>query len=157
MKKLVKKNRILVGIGVMVLALLIVSQAIAWGPQGMGMNPGKGWIANLKLTQKQTQKINILRQKFMHDTLAMRSKLASARVELRTLFTQTGVDNTQLKTKHNEILNLQKALQAKWFEFRLAVRKLLTPEQLAQASLGWGPGMGRHYGRMGYCRRMTLQ
>lgn len=92
----------------------------------------------------------------MRDTLAARSKLVSVRVELQTLFAQADVDDTKLKAKHDEMLRLQKVLQEKQFEFRLAVRKFLTPEQLAQASLGWGQAMGR-YGRNGRCRRMMSQ
>ena len=151
-----KKRNILVVGGILGLALLIVSQAVAWGPRGMGMGPGVGWMSNLNLTQEQTNELNSLRQNFMKDTLATRSKLASVRVELQTLFAQADVDDARLKAKHGEMLKLQRELQEKRFEFRLAVRKILTPEQLAQASLGWGRGMGRH-GRMGRCRRMMMQ
>ncbi len=158
MNRLMKKRNILVvgGIVGLVLAILIVSQAIAWGPRGMGMGPGMGWMAYLNLTQEQATKLNSLRQNFLKDTLATRSKLATVRVELQTLFAQAGVDDARLRAKHGEMLKLQRELQEKRFEFRLAVRKILTPEQLAQASLGWGRGMGR-YGRMGRCRRMLTQ
>jgi len=156
MRTWMKKKRIYIMGSILGMALLFASQAVAWGPHGMGMNPGMGWMSNLNLTQEQTTKLNTLRQRFMQDTLAARSKLASVRVELQTLFAQADVDDDKLKAKHGEMLKLQRELQEKRFEFRLAARKFLTPEQLTKASLGWGKRMGRH-GRKGYCGRMRSQ
>jgi len=156
MKTLMKKKTIFITGSILGLALLIVSQAVAWGPRGRGVNTGTAWISSLNLTREQTVKLNNLRQKFMKDTLSTRSKLSSVRVELQTLFAQADADNTRLKAKHDEMLKLQRELQEKRFESRLAVRKFLTPEQLAQASLGRGRGMG-NYRKMGRCRRMMMQ
>ena len=46
-----------------------------------------------------------------------------------------------MKAKQEEILNLRSKLQEKGANLRLEVRKVLTPEQLAQLPT-FGPGMG---------------
>ena len=55
-------------------------------------------------------------------------------------------DQAAIKAKQKEIFNLQTQLQEKATSFRLEVRKVLTPEQLAQlpAIVSQGAGFGHH-------------
>lgn len=147
----------------LILSLLIVSQVMAWGPRngnpamnGMGM----GWMSNLNLTQDQNVKLMELRQNFLKETTETRSKLAAMRIEFQSLFAQQGADEEKLKAMHTKMLDSQRKLQEKRFDFRLAMRKILTPAQLAMMSQGcglmggdgMGPGtMGRGHGRPNGC------
>ncbi len=143
----------------LIMSLLMVSQVMAWGPRngnsamnGMGM----GWMSNLNLTQDQKVKLAELRQNMMKETTTTRSKLAALRIEIRTLFTQQNADEEKLKAMHSEMLTLQKKLQEKRFTYRLAMRKILTTQQLAMLSQGRGfigsHGMGSGFMRKGHGR-----
>ena len=143
----------------LIMSLLMVSQVMAWGPRngnsamnGMGM----GWMSNLNLTQDQKVKLAELRQNILKETTTTRSKLAALRIEFRTLFAQQNAVEAKLKAMHAEMLALQKKLQEKRFEFRLAMREVLTPAQLAMLSQGrrfmGGRGMGSGYMRQGHGR-----
>ena len=103
-------------------------------------------MSNLNLTQDQRAKLAELRQNFLKDTTETRSKLAATRIEFRSLFAQ-GADEKKLRALHVKMLDLQRKLQEKRFEFHLAMRKILTPGQLATLSQGRG-FMGGH-GMMG--------
>jgi Spy/CpxP family protein refolding chaperone len=136
------------------------------GSQGMGMGMkngrgmvGMGWVSNLNLSQEQKTKLAKLRQKFMMDTLETRSKLAAKRVELRTLFTQSGINSAKLKTTYKELLTLQMQMMERRFDFRLAMRGVLTPDQLSRISFGHSKGMGMMGRRGGMCQcgRMRMQ
>lgn len=137
----------------LVISLLIVSQAMAFGPGGMGAC----WNANLTLTAEQSAKVTSLRQKFQSETFELRKKLMVKRFEFRTLFSQPNVDESKLKKNHEELLSLQKALQEKRFDHRLAMRKILTHEQLVMLSnrqgfMGGSAMMDRGF-RNGHCGR----
>lgn len=148
-----------------IMSLLMASQVMAWEPCNGHPNMssmGAGWMSNLNLTQDQRAKLAELRQNFLKDTTETRSKLAATRVELRALFAQ-GAGGKKLKALHAKMLDLQRKLQERRFEFRLSMRKILTPGQLAMLPQGRG-FMGGHgpmasgfmrraHGRHGGCCR----
>ena len=123
------------------ISLLIVSQAMAFGPGRMG----DFWNTNLKLTTAQSAQMNTLRQKFQRETLELRKKILVERLEYRTLLSQPNADESKLRKSYESFLLLQKAFQEKRFDHRLAMRKILTPEQLAMLPAGrCGNRMGRN-------------
>ncbi len=149
----------------LIMSLLMVSQVMAWGPRNgnPAMNgKGMGWMSRMNLTQDQKVKLMELRQNLLKETTETRSKLAAMRVEFKSLFAQQGADEEKLKAMHARMLNLRTKLQEKRFAFRLAMRKILTPTQLAMLSQGRGlmsgHGMGsgtmrKGHGRYNGCRQ----
>jgi Spy/CpxP family protein refolding chaperone len=147
-------KKILIAVS-LVISMLIVSQAMAF-------NPGRingGWNTNLKLTAAQSARMATLRQKFQRDTLELRKKIMAERLEFHTLFSQVNIDENKVRASHETLLSHQKTFREKRFDHRLAMRKILTPEQLAMLpnrrcfkggggmGLGSGKGHGRHHGR----------
>jgi len=130
----------------LVISILIVSQAMAFSPGRMN----GGWNTNLKLTAAQSVRLNTLRQKFQRDTLELRKKIMAERLEFHTLFSQVNIDEDKTRASHEMLLALQRSFKKKRFDHRLAMRKILTPEQLAmlpnRCCFKGGGGMGLHRG-----------
>ena len=145
----------------LILSLLMVSQTMAWSPRN-GNPPmngiGMGWMSNLNLTQDQKAKLAELRQNMVKETMTVRSKLAALSIEFRTLFVRQDADEAKLKAMHSKMLTMQRRLQETLLTYRLAMRKILTPQQLSMLPLGCGfmgglgsGFMGKGRGRHGGC------
>jgi len=130
-KKERKMKKIIIAVS-LAISVLIVSQAMAFNPGRMG----GCWNTNLKLTTAQSAQMNTLRQKFQRETLELRKKMLGERLEYRTLLSQPNADESKLRKSYESFLSLQKAFQEKRFDHRLAMRKILTPEQLAMLPAG---------------------
>ncbi|MDZ7698957.1 MAG: Spy/CpxP family protein refolding chaperone [Deltaproteobacteria bacterium] len=142
-------------ISVLAAVLLIVgvaTMAMA-GPRGMGRWGGEGsmelsMLDSVNLTPEQSEKILALKNNHFSDVQPLRSEMFNKRAELRLLWLQTTPDAAKIKATQDELWNFRKQLQDKRTDFRLAIRKILTPEQVTQIlSKGCGGGPGSEYGK----------
>ncbi|MEJ2588800.1 MAG: Spy/CpxP family protein refolding chaperone [Deltaproteobacteria bacterium] len=138
----------------MVLLMMGVAATSMADPRGMGHWGGPGGrmelgvLSSVNLTPEQTQKIRDLKEAHFRDTLPLQSEMFTKRAELRLLWFQTTLDADKIKATQAEIWNLWKQIQEKRTDFRLALRKILTPEQInGLLSQGLGDGMGKGFGR----------
>jgi zinc resistance-associated protein len=151
------KKVVLTVVMVLVLvALATTSFAYGWG-QGMhgGRGPGYGncqsgdlpGLAALTLTADQEAKIKSLREAQLKETKTIYDKMYSKRGELKLLWLQQTPEQGKIVAVQKEIRSLRDQLQDKKTNHRLAVLKVLTPEQQTKvqsfmAGRGFGPGKG---------------
>jgi len=151
------KRVVLTVITVLVMvALTTTSFAYGWG-QGMhgGRGPGYGacqsgdvqGLAGLSLTADQEAKIKSLREAQLKDVKPIQDKIFSKRGELKLLWLQQNPDQEKITAVQKEIRSLRDQLQDKQTNHRLAVLKVLTPEQQTKvqsfaAGRGFGKGRG---------------
>jgi Spy/CpxP family protein refolding chaperone len=144
-------------IGVALIAL--AGSAVAAGPGfGMGGNANcPAGMNQLNLTPEQQTKLGELKEKHWKDTVSLRNEMQIKRLELRTLWTAPNPDKNKILAKQKELNELRDKMQVKATDFRLDIRKALTPEQAAQlgtlgSGMGFHGGMGRmRMGRQGPC------
>lgn len=165
------KKTFVIGAGVVLGVALVATVALAFGPwsgpwSGPGFGPGFGRgfggpaygvppIPNL--TAEQSAKIQALRDGFLKDVEPLQRELYTKEMEVRSLWSAQNPDKAAIEAKQKEISNLQSQLQEKATNLALEMRKVLTPEQLAQLPAfnqaeGFGPGPG--YGSRGFGPRM---
>ncbi len=135
-------------IGLALIALAGV--AFAAGPgYGWGRNEKCPAIGNrLNLTPEQKTKLGELQEKHWKDTISLRNEMQTKRLELRTLWTAPTPDKDKILAKQNELNALRDKLHVMATDFRLDIRKVLTPEQAAQlgttgSRFGFRRGLGR--------------
>jgi Spy/CpxP family protein refolding chaperone len=145
------KKSIIIGLSLVLGLALVATAALAWGP-GFGPRFGRGFggpaygsppIPNL--TTEQSAQIQSLRDGFLNETESLQKELYAKGQELRQLWSTPNADSAAIKAKQDEIFGLRTQLQEKSTNLGLEIRKVLTPEQLAQlpaVSRGFGPGMG---------------
>ncbi len=137
-------------------ALTTTSFAYGWG-QGMrgGRGPGYGncqsgdlqGLAALNLTADQEAKIKSLREAQLTEAKPLQDKMFSKRGELKLLWLQQNPDQQKIVAVQKEIRSLRDQLQDKQTNHRLAVLKVLTPEQQTKVqAFGAGRGFGRGNG-----------
>jgi Spy/CpxP family protein refolding chaperone len=162
-----------------VLFLALTTTVFAYGPRG-GFGPGgcgsadpsvggpggglggpMGLAANLNLSKEQMDKMWQMREKFRNDTQKLRYELFQKRLEMKTIFSDPKADDATIVAKQKELSALRQNMTDKMVEFRLAQRKILTPEQLKKLSetqagpgfdrmgMGYGSRHGRGYGDCG--------
>jgi Spy/CpxP family protein refolding chaperone len=146
---------------------LVATAAMAWGP-GFGPRFGRGFggpaygIPPIQdLTAEQSAQIQTLRDGFLKEVEPLQQELFAKQTELRTLWSSPSSDPSAIAAKQKEIFNLQAQLQEKGTNLGLEIRKVLTPEQLAElpafnqgAGFGPGPGFGP---RMGFGPPMGMR
>ena len=145
------KKTTIVGLGLILVVALVATVALAWGP-GFGPGFGRGFrgpaygvppIPNL--TAEQSAQIQASRDGFLEEVEPFQKELYAKGQELRNLWQSPNPDQAAIAAKQKEIFNLQAQLQEKATNLGLEIRKVLTPEQLAQmpaAGKGFGPGLG---------------
>jgi len=142
------KKTIIIGLSLTLGIALIATMALARGPgfsRGFGAGAGYGTPPIPNLTADQSAQIQALRDSFLKETEPLQKELYAKGQELRTLWSNTNPDQAAITAKQKEIFNLQSQLQGKATSFRLEVRKVLTPEQLAQMpAFSQGAGFGHH-------------
>jgi Spy/CpxP family protein refolding chaperone len=145
------KKNIIIGLSLVLGLALVATVALAWGPgfgPGFGRGPGGpayGSPPIPNLTADQSAQIKALRDSFLKEMEPLQKELYAKGQELRTLWSTQNADPAAIKAKQDEISDLRSELQEKATNLRLEIRKILTPEQLAQlpaAGRGFGPGMG---------------
>jgi Spy/CpxP family protein refolding chaperone len=143
------KKTTIVGLGLILVVALVATVALARGP-GFGPGFGRGFggpaygtppIPNL--TAEQSAQIQALRDDFLKEIEPLQKDLLSKRTELRSLWSNPNSDPAAITAKQKEIWDLQSKLQEKAASLGLEIRKMLTPEQIAQLpAFGPGPGFG---------------
>ena len=141
------KKTIIIGSSVALALALVATVALAWSPgSGRGFGPGPGFGAGPaipNLTAEQSTQIQALRDAFLTEIEPLQKDFLAKRTELRSLWSDPNADPAAIAAKQKEIFNLQSQLQEKGSNLALEIRKLLTPEQLAQfPAVGSGPSFG---------------
>jgi zinc resistance-associated protein len=150
---LVKKKIWMVGLAL----VAMTSVAVAAGP-GYGLRRNAdfpGGYNQLNLTPEQKTKLTDLKERQWKETVSLRNEMQTKRLEMRTLWTAPTPDKDKILAKQKEINELRDRLQARATDFRLEVRRILTPEQAAQVGT-FGPGMGMGGGMMGMGGRKMM-
>jgi Spy/CpxP family protein refolding chaperone len=147
------KKAITFGFCVILTLALVATVALAWGP-GFGPwfgrafgGPGNGVPPIPNLTAEQSVQIQALRDGFLKDIEPLREELYTKATEIRSLWAAPTPDATAVTAKQKEISELQSTLQEKGTALGLEIRKVLTPDQLAQLPAfsqngTFGPGAG---------------
>ena len=145
-----KKTTIIV-LGLVLGLALVATVALAWGP-GFGPRFGRGFggpadavppIPNL--TAEQSAQIKALREGFLKENEPLQKELYAKGQELRELWATQSSDPAAIKAKQNEISDIRSQLQDKATNLGLEIRKVLTPEQLAQLpAIGADARFGHH-------------
>jgi Spy/CpxP family protein refolding chaperone len=149
------KKNIIIGMAVVFTLALVISTAMAFGPgfgRGMSSGPGYGIPPVSNLTAEQSSKIQALQQKNLTEITPLREQLFAKRTELRTLQLSQNPDQAQINALQQDMLDINAQFQEKANNARLAMSKILTPEQQAQLpayGAGIAPGMGRMGGPIG--------
>ncbi len=132
----------------LILTLAFAGAALAWGP-GFGGRAfgGHGVPPVPNLTAEQTAQIQALRDGFLKENEPLQKELYAKRAELRNLWRSPNPDQAAVAAKRTELAGLQSQLQEKAANHRLEMRKVFTPEQLAQLPAfsqdkGFGPDAG---------------
>jgi len=141
------KKTIIIGLSLTLGVALIATVALAWGPgfgRGFG-GPAYGSPPIPNLTANQSAQIQALRDSFLKENEPLQKELYAKGQELRKLWSTQNADPAAIKAKQNEISSLQSQLQEKATNLGLEIRKVLTPEQLAQMpAFSQGAGFGHH-------------
>jgi Spy/CpxP family protein refolding chaperone len=113
---------------------------------------GTGWnIANLNLSPDQANKIQTLREARWKEIKPLRNELFNRFTELKLLWMQANPDQAKIRTRQQEIRDIQGQLQDKLTTHRLEIRKILTPEQQAQiTAFGLERGYYRGFSKASY-------
>ena len=145
-----KTKHTLTVIGIVVAIVLVIGWAFAHGPRD-----GKGYgdrrygytdpYANLSPEQK--EKLQAQEQKFYEDTAELRRELSQKRLDLRSLWIDPKADPQKIKARQREVFELQRRIQEKAMEHKLAIRELLPEEGIGRGPWGSGMGYGPHHGR----------
>ncbi len=144
------KKTIIIGLSLTLAVALAASIALAWGPgfgRGFGMGPGSFTPPIPNLAADQSTQIQTLRDAFLKEIEPIQNDLQTKRTELQSLWSDPKADSAAITAKQKEMWDLQSQIREKTANLKLEVRKVLTPEQLAQLpasgpGAGFGPGMG---------------
>ena len=154
------RKTIIIGVYMTFALALSSTAALAWGPgmgggfgagpgfgRGFGAGPGSGYPRISDLTAEQSAQIKALQEAFLKKTEPLQKEMATKGVELRTLRFAPDSDAAAFRAKLEELFALKAKLREEGNKLGTEVRKLLTPEQLAQLSVfgrgrGFGPGAG---------------
>ena len=147
------KKTLIVGLSLALGLALVATVAIAWGPgfgprfgRGLG-GPAFGVPPIPDLTAEQSAQIQGLRDGFLKEIEPLQKELFAKGTDLRSLWSSSNPDPGAVTAKQKEILNLQTQLREKATNVGAEIRKVLTPEQLAELpafnqGAGFGPGQG---------------
>lgn len=90
-----------------------------------------GLLQQLNLTQQQMQQMQAIRQKYRTQIAPRQQALRQARQELATLMNSTA-SASEIRSKNQQVEELQQQLQKLRFESMLEMREVMTPEQRAK-------------------------
>ncbi len=144
-----KTKNTLTVIGIVLAIVLVGSWVFAHGPGGKkgyghyGYGYGDPYSS---LTSEQREKLQAQEKKFYEDTAQLRRELYQKSLELRGLWVDPKADPEKIKAKQREAFELQRRIQDKALEHKLAVRELLPEEGIGQGPWGHGMGFGPHHG-----------
>jgi len=147
-----------------VLAVIAVAAIVTTSPAEARREWGGGYqgggyydiaaAPGLNLTAEQTAQIRSLQESQLKEIQPLQNNLYSKRSELRLLWLQQTPDEGKITAADREIRSLRDQIQDKRTNHRLAIFKILTPEQQTKlqaygAGRGYGSGKGmRGHGGM---------
>ena len=125
------------------------------GHEGRRGRGGQGQVVKrmtkkLELTDEQVKKVKSVLTDARKKTIGLRADARVAGIELREMVSQEAVDKAKIGAKVDEIAKIRGDLLRARTDAALAVREILTPEQMAKADgmlkrlLGGRKGRGRH-------------
>jgi Spy/CpxP family protein refolding chaperone len=161
-----RKNMKKVSLTILTALLIMAVATLAFGygrgrdQGGKGHGFGRGpcamegrSAADLKLTADQETAIRSLREAHVKETKPLRDKMFSKNGDLRLLWREKTPDQNKIAATQKEIRNLRDQMQDKGTANRLALLKVLTPEQQSKIQThggrGFGQGAGRGQGQRG--------
>jgi Spy/CpxP family protein refolding chaperone len=114
------------------------------------MGPGFGPRAGqrLGLSPDQQKQVAELKERLEAKIAPVREQLDKKHGEMQELWSASDPDRGAILAKHKEMDPLRETLRTAHADFRLAMMKLMTPEQRAKAASHKG-GQGRGPGRRG--------
>ncbi len=118
------------------------------GPGGPGYGPGMN-PACANLTQEQKNDLAKAHADFMNETLALRQKVATKHVELKTLHAQVTPDQARIKAVSDELVDLKAQLAKKHNEFKAKNPCAVGFGRGKHGGMGRGMGHGPMGGGMG--------
>jgi Spy/CpxP family protein refolding chaperone len=93
--------------------------------------PSGRMLKQLNLSTEQLQKLKTIRERDLVRIRELAQQSRQANKELRDLLAGSASSDT-IRSKHDQVLNLQQELQKQHFERMLAMREILTPQQRSQ-------------------------
>ena len=133
------------------MVLTSLTFASGWG-RGHSRSPGSEGditaIPELELTNEQVVQIRALRETHLKDVRPLQDNMRTKRKELRLLWLQNTPDQEKINAAQVEIGSLRDQMQDKMADYRLAIFKILTPEQqstLQSAERLRGVNSGPHW------------
>jgi Spy/CpxP family protein refolding chaperone len=121
---------VLAGIGILAVAGSVVVAAAQERPRGTGVRPDRAALpAELGLSAEQTAQIQKLRVEGRKQAIRLHADLAIARMELAEAVDGPTVDEKMVAAKVKAVSDLQAAALKARTDERLAMRRILTPEQ----------------------------
>jgi len=107
------------------------TQPYSWG------NADFRGMMNLDLSEEQIAEIRQIMLDSQKETLELRNQIQVKQLEMRELRLSDDIDMEQVKSKLEEIADLQVELRMKAAERQEKVKELLTPEQLENCGIGF--------------------
>jgi Spy/CpxP family protein refolding chaperone len=114
-----------------------------WTGKGQGGGFFENSFPGIALTQDQKTSIHNVRKQFFKDTVSLKSDIYKKRLELKTLLLDLSPDAEKAINIQDEMFDLKKQLAHKKLLSKLEVKKILTPEQIAQLPPGCNFGFGQ--------------
>jgi Spy/CpxP family protein refolding chaperone len=131
------KKTTIVGLGLILVLALVATVALAWGP-GFGPGFGRGFGGPAygsppipTVTAEQSAQIQVLRDGFLKEIEPLQKELYAKGQEFRNLWQRPNPDQAAISAKQKEI-SISVSNAGKGTSLGLEIRKVLTPEQLAQ-------------------------
>jgi Spy/CpxP family protein refolding chaperone len=109
--------------------MMSMANAQAPGRGGPGPGEGRDMKAMLGLDDATASKVEKLRDDHQKNVIALRAKMKTTRVDFQSMMRKDNPDESALLAKQKELSALKGELQESMLKHRLAVAKLLTPEQ----------------------------
>ena len=100
-----------------------------WSGKGHGYGMSLSAVPDLNLTAEQKDKLTALKTAYLKDVKPLRDKAFSKRGDLRLLWREKNPDQAKILAAQKQLRNYQGQIQDRRTPYRLAVLKVLTPEQ----------------------------
>ncbi len=136
---------------VLLVVTMIASVGYAWEKGAWRHHKRQAIKDELNLTDEQQAQMIKIKADFIKETADIKADLMVKRNELFKMLRDPNASEKDLLAKHSELNQLQSKMMDTRFKKKLAMRKVLTPEQL-EKFFDMLPGMGK--GMMGHCRGM---
>ena len=127
-------------------ATVVMARPYMGAGKGMERDGRASAFQKMNLTEEQTAKIDVLRESLQKETTPLRTELLKKSTEMKLLWMADDPDADKIKALQKEILDLRGKMSEKFTDYRLAVHKILTPEQRTQL-------LARRSGKRGISRR----